>query len=107
MGIEQTSKPSVPSRARIATRWAQWILTHSGLIAICYVGLILADANIFQIYERWRFRQTLTNAVKSAEGTEQSTLGWPEASAGEITSNLVPLPEGQPLGQLQSAAIGL
>jgi len=107
MKRDRPSKTSLPSRARIFTRWSQWILTLGGLIAIGYVGLVIADAKLFQVYQAWRFQQTLRKGVGPEDRTERSALNQPKVTDGETSNTFVILPEGHPLGQLQIAAIGL
>ncbi len=80
IGTQQGDDSSAPVLAFL--KRAQSVLFVVGLMALSYVGYVLADAKIYQAYESWRLEHMLKG-------------------------NVYPLPEGLVIGKVEIPRIGL
>jgi len=95
-------------RTQSVLRWSRYLFFAVGLLALGYVGFALADANLYQAYETWRFEQSLKSA-KPAAGVVEQVPPSPLAALAEADHAKVENPplKGSSVGQIEISSIGL
>src|SRR5688572_25023888 len=92
-------------------RWSRRLCFVIGTLALGYVGLALADAKLYQVYQSWRFQQALEGLHPAARSGETLPIlrapPGPGKDRANAESRLTRSREGFPLGRIEIAAIGL
>ena len=104
------NKCQVPTKANVILRWNRRLFFFIGILALGYVGFVLADAELYQAYYNWRFQQDL-KALKPPVGSGEY-LHLPslpptlvEADRGNVESLRMAKRDGSPLGRIEIEAI--
>jgi len=95
-------------RIQSLLRWSRYFFFAAGILTLGYVGYALADANLYQAYETWRFERAL-KSVKPAIGGVGQIHPSPLPALAEADRARVEraAPEGSSLGQIKISSIGL
>jgi sortase A len=102
---------SFQTKTNTILRWSRRLLFVVGILALGYVGFVLAEAEFYQAYYNWRFQQDL-KALKPPVGSgEYLHLPSPlptrvEVDRANAESLRMSGREGFPLGRLEIGAIG-
>jgi sortase A len=107
MKIRSQWKPTVLPRTGVFLRWSRRLFYTIGIVALGYVGFVLADAKFYQAYQARRFREELSSA-KLPIGNDGHPLPVPaEANRAQTDSFHTTGREGTPVGQIEISRIGL
>jgi sortase A len=110
MSLQANRKKPVSRRTRSFLRWSGHFFSLIGILALGYVGFVLAYTKVYQVYLTRRFEQEL-KVVKPAAVNGEAIPSLPlplsllEAGRARIVSTT---PEdGSPLGRIEIGTIGL
>ena len=109
MNIKTKRQRSPSKRTRVFLRWSGQFFTVIGILALSYVGFVLAYTEVYQAYLTRRFEQALKVARPPAgSGEELPSSPLPQAPS-EVDRAKVEnaAPEGSPLGRIEIGTIGL
>jgi len=102
--IWQTESPA-PTNAFL--RWSRHLFFIIGILALGYVGFVLGDAKLYQVYQNRRFQRDL-DALKLPVNSGESGTSPNLAEADRANeSPRMAGREGFPLGRIEINAIGL
>lgn len=95
-------------RTQAVLRWSRYFFFAVAILALGYVGYALADANLYQAYEAWRFERALKSVEPAAGSVEQVHPSPLPALAGADHARIESAaPKGSSLGQIAISSIGL
>ena len=97
-----------PARTNAFLRWSRHLFLIIGILALGYVGFVLADAKLYQAYQNRRFQRDLDALKLPGNSGESSTSpNLAEADRANDESLRMRNHEGFPLGRIEINAIGL
>lgn len=114
MKLSAKEQRILPTRSHWLLRGGQCTFFTLGILTLSYCGFVLFDAELFQAYQSWRFRQALESTRSSAANGQRlhpSLLPLPapvnvrslsSAENAELAGS-----EGSPLGQIEISRIGV
>ena len=96
-------------RTRLFLRWGGHFFTVIGILALSYVGFVLAYTKLYQAYLTRRFEQALKVARPPAGSGEElpSSPLPPAPSEADRAKAESAAPDGSPLGRIEIGTIGL
>ena len=102
----------VPTRSGTFLRWSSQLFIMIGLLALGYVGFVLADAKLYQAYQNRRFQKEMERLKPSvSRGESLSPPSSPPILGKADRANAESLRkgsrEGFPLGLIEISTIGL
>jgi sortase A len=95
MKLRIARRPRSSTRARPVLRWTRNAFLVAGALALCYCGVVLLDANLYQAKQAKRFQQ------------EFESVRPPIASTVRVANPPAARPSGEALGRIEIARIGL
>ena len=103
---------SFSTRTNVLLRWSRRLFFIIGILALGYVGFVLVDAKLYQVYQDWRFQQALEAVKRPVHEGESFSLpslppGPHEADSANAENLRMAGRESFPLGRMEIAAIGL
>ena len=99
---------SFPTPTNTFLRWSRHLFFIIGILALGYVGFVLADAKLYQAIQNRRFQRDL-DALKSPVNSGESSASPNLAEAGRANDESLRMRsrEDFPLGRIEINAIGL
>ena len=95
-------------RIQSLLRWSRYFFFAAGILALGYVGYALADANLYQAYETWRFERALKRVEPAGGGVEPLRPPPLAAPAGADRATVEhAVPKGSLVGRIEISRIGL
>jgi sortase A len=112
MNFRVKRQPILSTKTRPFLRWASYFFSVLGVVALGYVGFVLAYTWLYQAYLTRRFEQALQGARPSASTVERlpSTPLLPAtAAANRARAESLGIDglAGSPLGRIEISSIGL
>jgi len=109
MNFKTKRQRSLSKRTRVVLRWSGHFFTVIGILALSYVGFVLAYTRLYQAYLTRRFEQALKVARPpggSGEKLPSSPLP-PAPSEADRARVERAVPEGSLLGRIEIGTLGL
>jgi len=104
--IKRQKFPS--KRTRLFLRWSGHFFSVIGILALSYVGFVLAYTKLYQAYLTRQFEQELKIARPPASsGEDLSSSALPPALEADRARVKSAAPEDSPLGRIEIGTIGL
>ncbi len=88
-------------------RWTRRMFLAVGVLLSSYVCLVIADAQLYQTYQSWRFQRELNGLHLSLIKGRTRSPGEVSAAAGHIKNLGMTGHEGSPLGRIEIDAVGV
>jgi sortase A len=107
MKLRSKWKPPLLPRTGVFLRWSRRLFCTIGIVALGYVGFVLADAKLYQAYQTRRFREELRSAKLSIGNDGHPLPVSAEANRAQTESFHTTGREGTPVGQIEISRIGL
>ena len=108
MTFKRKWQMSFPTPTNVFLRWSRHLFFIIGILALGYVGFVLADAKLYQAYQNRRFPRDV-DALKLPvnSGEPGTSLNLAEGGRTNDKSLHMRSREGYPLGRIEIDAIGL
>jgi sortase A len=109
MNLKIKRKRVIPKRTRSFLRWSGHFFTVIGILALSYVGFVLAYTKVYQVYLTRRFEQELKiGRQPTGSGVIFSSSPIPPAlSEADLARVESAASEGSPLGRIEIGTIGI
>jgi sortase A len=109
MNFDTKRRKFLSNRTRPFFRWSGHFFAVIGILALGYVGFVLAYTKIYQVYLARRFEQALKVARPPMGNGEDLPLSPVPPAPSEADRARVEnaVPEGSPLGRIEIGTIGL